>query len=378
MTLPEGRRTEICGVSGASVAVKVLLVSGTLPPHVCGVGDYTGRLTGALSDEGLDVEVLTTSGPVTAVQSGVRIRARVDGWTPLHVREVAREIRAVNPDLVHLQYPTVEYGAGLLPQMLVSIRRPFAVTIHEASIAHVLRKVSLYPFLMLADRVISTTRFEANFMSRMYPPVRDRLSVIPVGSNVPAAATHTRDRSIVYFGLIAPNKGLEDFLRLAELAQKAGASWRFTVIGQTQPRRLAYAEGLRNASHHLSIEWLPGLPDWEVADRLARAGAVYLPFPDGASLRRGSLVAALVNGAPVITMRGPATPKDIAEDEHIVAFAGSPESAFERAGKILSDSTLADELSWGARRYGGNFSWPGIAERHVKLYEEMLGARKQR
>jgi glycosyltransferase involved in cell wall biosynthesis len=358
--------------------VKVLLVSGTLPPRVCGVGDYTAMLSGALSDEGLDVEVLTTSGPVTVEHTGVQMRARVGGWNPLHIREVVQEIRTANPNIVHLQYPTAEYGAGLLPQMLVSLGRPFIVTIHEASIAHVLRKASLYPFLMFADRVVATSRYEGNFMSRMHPRVGKRLSVISVGSNIPSTTPRTRDASIAYFGLIAPNKGVEDFLKLAEMAKAAGEKWKFSVIGLTQPRHLSYAEGLRSASRSLPVEWLSGLPDRDVAQRLARSGAVYLPFPDGASLRRGSLAAALTNGAPVITTRGSATPLDMLDDGDVVAFADSPGAAFEKSREILSDTAPAERLSRGARQYAERFAWPRIARRHVALYEEVLGVRRLR
>ena len=326
----------------------------------------------------MGVEVLTTSGPISSLNSGVAIRNRIDAWNPTHFREAVTEIRAANPDIVHLQYPTAEYGAGLLPQMLVSLRRPFVVTIHEASIAHILRKASLYPFLMFVDHLITPTRFEADFMSRMYPPVRKKLSVVPVGSNIPMVPSRDRKQSIVYFGLIAPKKGLEDFLRLAERAQDAGVAWDFVLIGQTQPRHLAYAAGLRDVSRHLPVEWLSGLPEREVANHLAESGAVYLPFPDGASLRRGSLVAALVNGAPVITTRGSATPKDLMQDQSVVALADSPEDAFDSAGEILSDSELAEKLSLGARRYGERFSWSRIAAQHVELYEEMLVTGKQR
>ncbi len=38
--------------------MKVALITGSLPPDPCGVGDYTYKLYKALSDKGIDVEIL--------------------------------------------------------------------------------------------------------------------------------------------------------------------------------------------------------------------------------------------------------------------------------------------------------------------------------
>jgi hypothetical protein len=40
------------------MSVRVILVTGSLPPEACGVGDYTQRLASALADAGQPVELL--------------------------------------------------------------------------------------------------------------------------------------------------------------------------------------------------------------------------------------------------------------------------------------------------------------------------------
>lgn len=350
---------------------RVLLISGSLPPRICGVGDYVYRLAAAISEVGPDIQVLTTAGPVR-VGAGFSVRAGVRGWGFSHLPDAIREIRSASPDIVHLQYPTAEYGAGLLPQALALSRVPFITTIHEASYSHILRRASLYPFLAFVDQVVATTSFEANYMVRMYPPVRARISVIPVGSSIPAVHTRSRDRNvIVYFGLVAPNKGLEDFLRLAKLAKASGEHWIFQVVGTPPSKHDTYAKNLRYAARSLAVEWRSNLPAEEVAQHLANAGAVYLPFPDGASLRRTSLIAALLNGSPVITTRGEATPKGLTDGEKVV-YADSPETALEAVGTITSNPGFGDRLSRGAVKYAERFSWPEIARQHVALYESVL------
>lgn len=350
---------------------RILLISGSLPPRICGVGDYVYRLAAVLSRADLDVQVLTTAAPAET-EAGFAVRPSVRGWRLSHLPETIREIRSVQPDIVHLQYPTAEYGARLLPQALSLSRAPFITTIHEASYSHILRRASLYPFLAFADRVVATTAFEADYMARMYPPVRSRLSVIPVGSNIPAAQTRSRNRSMIaYFGLVAPKKGLEDFLRLARLAGGAGERWTFQVIGSPPPKRETYAQRLRYGARSLAVDWLSYLPAEKVAQHLASAGAVYLPFPDGASLRRASLIAALLNGSPVVTTRGDATPNDLADGEQVI-YAASPEAALKAIRTITSNPEVSERLSREAAAYAQRFSWTEIARRHVALYHSVL------
>src|SRR5215212_32599 len=102
----------------ASKVRRVLLISGDLPPRICGVGDYVYRLAAAISETGLDVRVLTTAGPVWA-GAGFAVRAGMRGWGLSQLPRAVREIRSARPDVVHLQYPTAEYRAKLLPQALV-------------------------------------------------------------------------------------------------------------------------------------------------------------------------------------------------------------------------------------------------------------------
>lgn len=305
---------------------------------------------------------------------GVDIHASVRSWRLAYAHKVLKKIHSIGADLIHLQYPTIAYGTGLLPHSLIFSKIPLIVTIHEASYAHILRRISLYAFLIFAKRIIATTPFEAKFLSAMYPLVQEKLIVVPIGSNIPLGPMCTRDSDVImYFGLIAPKKGLEDFLDLAALAQKANKSWRFWIVGAVSSKWRKYAQELRKNAACLPVEWHLNLSAEAVANYLASAKAVYLPFPDGASLRRGSLIAALVNGVPIITTHGKATPPDLEEGKEVL-FASSPQSALKKIERLVSDTELSSKLSYKATRYGEKFCWTRIAEQHINLYEHIRTA----
>lgn len=101
-------------------------------------------------------------------------------------------------------------------------------------------------------------------------------------------------------------------------------------------------------------------------------------YEDGASGARGTLMAALAHGLPVISTRGAATDADWFVEEENVLFLESPDPAAlaELILRILQDSQLRERLREGARRsYRAHFSWDVIARGQLDLMEQVLRCR---
>jgi glycosyltransferase involved in cell wall biosynthesis len=332
--------------------MKVALVTGSYPPDVCGIGDYSRELVTAMQGTGVEVDVISAA-----------------DWGAVNASGIAKRIDRLNPDVIHIQYPTVGYGWGLAPQVL-SLVRPGVVTLHEASQSHILRKVSLFSFLR-SKHVVFTSFFERNYALRFAPWMLKRSSVIPIGSNIPVG-TRVKDSElaeIVYFGVIQPKKGIEQVLTLAQLIKEAGLSYRVRVIGLPDPRWATYLEKVRSYSVDLPVRWEVGLSNSTVAELLARSRIAYVPFPDGASERRGSLLALLANGVATITTLGPSTPREL---HGAVEFAHSPKQALQILQNLVANSNRQRRLAAKGRAYASRFSWDAIAREHNALYERLL------
>jgi glycosyltransferase involved in cell wall biosynthesis len=336
--------------------MRIALITGPCEPGKCGVGDYTALLAKALQKVGVQVEI---------VKDG--------NWRLARLPSLLKLARRARADLVHLQYPTAGFGHNLGPQGL-AMTLPCVVTIHEASNSHVLRKLSLYPFALRAKHVIFTSNEERAFALRWAPWISETSSVIPIGSNIEYIHRGIqRDlREIVYFGLIMPHKGLDDVLAVAAVAGRDGAGFRLRIVGSKRPEHAAYVDELHRKSKGLPVIWEENLSRTEVSRRLTAAQIAYLPFPDGASERRGSLKAALTCGMAVVTTRGADTPPDL---ESVVRFCASPSEAYRIIRELVSNPVDAEVLGSRARVYAERYSWERIAESHIALYHRL--ARKR-
>lgn len=341
------------------------MVTGSFPPRACGVGDYTAHLSRELRREGVPVTVVTNR-----------------SWGVLSLPSLIRLPEVKEADVVHIQYPSVGYGASVAPQAVAACKRPTVVTLHEFSQAHPLRKIAMLPFLRFASHVIFTSSFEKATVEQAFPSAflrRAETSVINIGSNIASSAPHERAHDeaprIVYFGLIRPNKGIEDFLRVSQLSRETGRSWEFLLVGQPSERHQHYVEAVLAAARDHGVTVVTDAPEPAVARLLEATTAAYLPFPDGASERRGSLIATLQAGVPVVTTEGPQTPDEM---DDVLLYAQTPSQALARLDFLVADSTFRSRVAMRSTSYAERFHWRHIVDQHKVVYREVMMRSRER
>jgi glycosyltransferase involved in cell wall biosynthesis len=333
--------------------VKVALITGPCPAGGCGVGDYTACLGNALNASGIETHLITS-----------------DDWNLLCAFRESRRLREQKFDILHIQYPTAGFGTQLGSQGL-ALLQSCVVTIHEASQRHILRKLSLLPFMVRPKHVIFTSEFERQFVTKRVPGVSRISSIIPVASNI-RAFPEARQRTlseIVHFGLILPGKGLEEVVELSRLIKSGGLAFKVRIIGRPHPEHMEYFEKLRSATAELPVIWELDRSEEQVAERLASSAVAYFPFPDGASERRTSLKAALANGVAVVTNRGSHTPANM---ESSLTFAGKPKEALIAACALIESQEERTKLAKNAGEYLQQCSWERVAELHLAIYTKLL------
>jgi glycosyltransferase involved in cell wall biosynthesis len=103
----------------------------------------------------------------------------------------------------------------------------------------------------------------------------------------------------------------------------------------------------------------------ELSVHLWASDLVLLPFTDGVSTRRGTLMAALAHGRPVLGLRGCHTDAVLAEAPDAVALtpAGDRHAFSCAAVELAGDpGRLRATGDAGRRLYESRFDWPVLAQ----------------
>jgi glycosyltransferase involved in cell wall biosynthesis len=372
----------------------ILIVTGSYPPQRCGVGDYSGNLAKSLKASGMNVCVYTTAnGSGTfSNEEDVRVYRKAAGWGIFSVlsgfSSLLKVLRSERADCVNIQYPTLGYGYSLGPQLLVFLlavfsRAEIVPTIHEFRHSGLLRKASVIPFLLFADKLIFTSEKEAdaviNYFAPFFTNIKSRLSIIPVGSNIPPSPPGVKRRPgfMVFFGLFYPARQIEFVAEVYKEVLKNNDSAFLGVIGDTHPKYLDYYRDVRRKFDREfpkdKVEWYVGEKPDDIARVLASAAVAILPYPAGASFRRTTLMATMMAGVPVVSTRGVDTPSELRDDFNML-FAEDPISLAEKANLLISDPVLAKKISSNAADLVRVFSWENIASKYISFIRGTDGA----
>jgi glycosyltransferase involved in cell wall biosynthesis len=338
----------------------LVMVTGATPPDVCGVGDYTDRL-------------------VSAAPASWQLFVERD-WSLRRSYSILRRLLRRQPADVVVQYPTQGYGWSLVPHFLIlagRVTRRYrpVLALHEFGSLTAKARAALALASHAASHVIFTTEVERDRAkaTRLFPS-RVPTSIIGILSNIPAAAHQpafsARSIDIAYFGHIRPNKGLETFLDVIAEVRKRNPSLRSALIGEVPVGYEGFARMVDARCQGSGTVLTTGLDDDAAATVLADVRLLYLPFPDGVSARRGSVLAGFGNGALVASSVGTATPAGLLSA--IIPCRGTRDDVAVLEGALRSSDAQAAVLQHAGRVYVDTMlprDWSQMAA----LYDAVLG-----
>ena len=332
--------------------MKVSIIAGSLPPQVCGVGDFTNSLINALRDRGLEVIV-----------------KHREHWRLRDVPALLRELRADKPDIVHLQYPTHGFRRSLVPHLLHlgMIGLPRLTTLHDYAGQRWQIRLGMSVFTIGGNLVLTGERDRAALVRR-HPWTAKRVSVIPIGSNIPVGQWAPSGAfTIIHFGMLRPEKGIEEMIQLARLCKQSGRPYRTVIMGAIVPHAQHYADSLFKMAENSGIEWQLNVTAEQASESLRHAHVAYLSPPYGTHERRGTLLACASNGLPVVAKVDWETPAFLRD--YVIA-AAAPQQALAAIDSLADPARLAEQ-SLRSVALARMFSWTAIADRYVDAMEAM-------
>ncbi len=338
------------------------------------------------------------------------------GWGSLG--QVGAYLNQQSASLINIQYQTGAYGmhpaVNFLPLYLrwkFGNSRPKVVTtFHDLRVPYLfpkagpLRRWVNQLLLKSSDAAIVTNQEDyQTALSWGINPAKLRL--IPIGSNIqplPLPNTATRndwrenwgvnqdDFLLGYFGLLNHSKGVDTLLdALAQLKTEAG--WKLLIIGggtgESDPTNRAYAQQLEQQLQRLGLSdiiiWTGYLSPTETSQALYCLDVAALPFRDGVSFRRGSLLAALAHTLPVISTFPP-TPATLQSQPEYANIAPNMQLLLEKSVMLVatenpaalaqslrqlrSDPVLRATLAAKSLELSRNFEWSAISRQFMEVF----------
>ncbi len=345
--------------------MKIAMISGSWPPDVCGVGDGAELLSQHLENIGVSVSKISDS-----------------KWNWQNRKNIEIKIRNSNPDIIHIQYPSYGYGSSRIPAWLLYACRdiPIVITLHEytAQVGKPLLKViprgmPYYLPFSFSDHIFFSNDYDKEKLSKIFPWVAKKSSVLSIASNIKAGTASNKSNSIVYFGQICPKKGLESFIDLAKNIKNENLGLKTIIIGAIPKGSKEWADHYLSLACKYNCHILEGLPSDDVSNALASSTFAYLPFPDGASSKRASLLACMVNGLVTLTTHTEFTPQWIKD---VTINTTDAINAFDELKKLMHNNILIDQLSEKSKIATSSRNWDNFAKSHIDVYLDICSKHK--
>jgi glycosyltransferase involved in cell wall biosynthesis len=395
--------------------MRILFVTGEYPVMQGGVGDYTRRLSQALGLLGADVHVLThvdAGGdhlrvPGAGYEPTVYPQFERPGWRLFG--QVRRMIDQVQPDVLHIQYQSAAYGLHPAVNLLASRLRlqrkglPVVVTFHDLKFPYLFPKAGPLRWrsvLQLAkDAHADVVTNPTDWLRLRDAGLREKLRAIPIGSNIRCEVTPGYDRVaqrakwgagedtwlLAYFGFLNENKGGETLIQtLAELVRRRLPARLLMVggkVGSSDPTNTAYLQKVERQIGELGLGdyvlWTGFTSSREVTANLLAADCAVLPYREGASLRHGSLMAALAHGLPIVSTALVGCPAEAMKqfpmledgESALLTPPNDPVRMADAVTRLMTGAALRSRLAAKAAVLSRQFEWETIAQGHLLMYQ---------
>jgi glycosyltransferase involved in cell wall biosynthesis len=379
--------------------MRIGLVTGEYPPMQGGVGAYTRILARTMADQGHEISILA---PLKTHEEDSRILLSpvIGRWGVGSLNVIRQWVKKNRLDVVNIQYQTAAYGLSplihFIPDVVHSV--PLVTTFHDLRFPYLFPKAGrLRDWIVMhlaraSDDVIVTNHEDMSRLAHL-----PCTALIPIGSNIlqslpdefdpqpfrERAGATSGDLLLAFFGLINRSKGLDVLLHALASLRADGIPARLVVIGggagSSDPTNAEYQREIHTMTDRLNltsyIHTTGFLDEENVGKFLAASDMVLLPFRDGASYRRGSLMAAIRYGCPIVTTKPVVDVPAFVDGENMLLVPSANGEALGNAIiQLYHAPDLRQRLQDGARRLARQFEWSSIARETVAFFERVRGA----
>ena len=359
----------------------------TYPPTQCGLATFTAALREHLHQIPRDVGVVRVVGDQSTFSGGEVVAHLVNG-SPASAAGAVAQLNQF--DVVVVQHEYGIYGGadgvdvlGIVEALTV----PTVVVFHtvlEDPTPH--QRHILARLLDLAHVAVTMTKTARQRILRDYGADPGSVVVIPHGA-VDHRMLVTADRFdarplIITWGLLGPGKGIE--WAIDAMPGLRDLSPRYLVVGRTHPKVAersgeSYRDGLRSRVAALGVGDLVEFHDAylgveELAQLVASADVVLLPYDSREQVTSGVLIEAVAAGRPVVSTAFPHAVELLIGGAGLVVPRQDPQALQAALRRVLSEPGLAESMAAHAARTAPALVWSTVADQYGRMADDLVAA----
>jgi glycosyltransferase involved in cell wall biosynthesis len=349
------------------------IVTGEYPPQLGGVSDYTYQISQELAKGGEPVHVWSPATGLDIPQQDIaQVHAlpRAFGWRWL--RELDRRLRSyAGPRNILIQYVPHMYGwksMNLAFCAWICMQRKHNVCVMFHEVAFPLQsgqrfrhRLLAVVHRMMASAILRSVRHSFTStepylaLLRTLGNGKTPISMLRICSNIPQesyqadARPASNDPSGLFTVGIFSNFGSELRELLGPIIGHVLGNPKIAIalLGPGEELRQSLAKQYPQAADR--IRSTGHLHVTHVAGHMRNCDALLQVYPEGASAARGTLIAAMASGVPVVTSSGPATDKLLLDSKTMLFSGDSPQSIRAALERLIENPAMARELGIGAQ-----------------------------
>jgi len=376
------------------VKKRVVFIS-TFPPRRCGIATFTSDLIeSAAVAAGGEFEPFVVT---MRADNGLRYNDPVKFEIRQNVRSdyicAADYINFSHVDLVCVQHEFGLFGGeagSYLSLLLRRLKAPVITTVH--TVINEPRQDYYRAMVDICDcshKIVTMNERGVTMLQNVYGIPAKRIHLIPHGiPDLPFVDSNYYKgkfglegrRTILTFGLISKNKGIEVMLHAMPEIIKADPAVIYIVLGMTHPSVLksegeSYRFSLQKLMRDLDLQnhvifHNRFVNDEELHNFLCAADIYVTPYLGREQLTSGTLAFAVGTGKAVVSTPYWAAEELLADGRGRLVPFGDPGTLSNEITSILQDESLYYSLRRKAYDYGRSRTWPRIGQLYWKLFQE--------
>ena len=369
--------------------MKVAIISGDFPAITGGISDYSYILARHLAKENTNTTIITSKNSKIKKSHLLKILPVINKWNFFCLQKINQLLNKIKPDVIQIEFPSKSYhrhpAINFLPFYLkLKGKQNIVFTTHEFGLYTWLGKLRQLIAMLFSDKIITVTHDDKKQLEKIFG---EKVSHINIGANIfPAKRNEkeikkirekiapNKEKIACFFGRIAQQKGLESlFTALAEVAKQRPI--KLLMIGEFESKEIEkkLRERIKQLGIESKIHWTGYLKGRLLSQHFYASDFCVLPFEDGLTFRRGSYLAALVHGLPIISTKTRLTPTCLKHKQNIFFVKPNNKNELTQAMKELGENTKLQALiKKGSTKLLPLFGWKKIAKEHLSVWRSLL------